>query len=245
MKVTIIVPVFNEAPILDGVLRKLFSESCPIDREWIIIDDYSTDGSSDILIRLKNEFSFLLITHLQNKGKGAAVVAGIQMAQGDFVIIQDADYEYDPKDIPFLLAPLIEDKADVVFGSRFKEKTTLVHRTHHYLVNKFLTTLSNFMSGIYLTDMETCYKIFRRDLVQCMNLQSQRFGIEVELTAYTAKTSARIFEIPIRYYPRTVLQGKKINWKDGVAAIFHLIRFNYFVSKKRAFKKLPEKYKPI
>lgn len=242
MKVSIIVPVFNEAPVLEEVLRKLFAEPCPIEREWIIIDDFSTDGSRNILLKLKEEFNFQLISQPRNRGKGSAVATGVQAARGDFIIIQDADHEYDPKDIPILLKPLIDDQADVVYGSRFKQNSPQVHRTFHFFVNNFLTMLSNFMSGIYLTDMETCYKTFRTDLIQSMNLRSKRFGIEVELTAYTAKTSARIYEVPIRYYPRSVLQGKKINWKDGAAAIFHLIRFNYFISHEKAFKGLPTKY---
>lgn len=242
MKLSLVVPVYNEAPQLEKVIRMLFATSCPIDREWIFIDDKSSDGSTDILKKLQSEFNYQLIIQPTNQGKGSAVIRGIKAATGDFVIIQDADFEYDPGDIPSLLEPLINKQADVVYGSRFKKNALQVHRTYHYFVNRFLTIMSNLMSGIYLTDMETCYKAFNRDLLQSMNLTSKRFGIEIELTAYIAKTRARIFEMPIRYYPRTQLQGKKINWKDGVAALFHLYRFNFTVKFEEAFTKLPPQY---
>jgi glycosyltransferase involved in cell wall biosynthesis len=242
MKVSIIVPVYNESSLIKAVVERLYKSECPIEREWIFVDDCSTDGSLDVLKSLQVQLGFLLLQQPTNQGKGAAVIRGIKQASGDFVIIQDADFEYDPDDIPSLLEPLIGNKADVVFGSRFKKNSMQVHRTFHYFINRFLTFLSNIMSGIYLTDMETCYKVFRRDLIQSMNLTSNRFGIEVELTSYLAKTNARIFEIPIRYYPRTKLQGKKINWKDGIAALFHLYRFNYLININEAFTNLPEKY---
>lgn len=242
MKLSLIVPVYNEAPQLEKVIRMLYSTSCPIDREWIFIDDKSSDGSTEILKKLQSEFHFNLIIQPTNQGKGSAVIRGIKEATGDFVIIQDADFEYDPNDIPLLLEPLLKNQADVVYGSRFKKNAMQVHRTYHYFVNRFLTVMSNLMSGIYLTDMETCYKAFNRDLIQSMNLTSKRFGVEIELTAYIAKTRARIFEMPIRYYPRTQLQGKKINWKDGVAALFHLYKFNFCVKLEEAFKGLPPQY---
>jgi glycosyltransferase involved in cell wall biosynthesis len=244
MKLTLVVPVYNEANLLESVIPHLYSIKLPMDSEWIFIDDKSTDRSLEILKRLQPQFGFQLITQETNQGKGAAVIRGIEAATGDFVMIQDADFEYHPKDIPHLLHPLIQDEADVVYGSRFKKSTPQVHRTYHYFVNRFLTMLSNLFSGLYLTDMETCYKIFKREIVQNMNLTSKRFGIEVEFTAYIAKIKARVYELPIHYFPRTVLQGKKINWKDGVAALRHLVHFNYFVSVEEAFKKsLPQKYR--
>lgn len=242
---TLVIPVFNEARQLEEVVRALMKSPCPIEREWIFVDDESTDGSRDILRGLRDEFGFKLLEQSSNQGKGAAVIRGIGESTGDFVVIQDADFEYDPSDIPTLLQPLLEGRADVVYGSRFKSSHQ-VRRTYHYFVNRFLTILSNLMSGIYLTDMETCYKLFRSEILRPMKLQSKRFGIEVEFTAYIAKTRARVYELPISYFPRTRLQGKKINWKDGVAALGHLIRFNWLTGIDEAFdlRKLPTKYFP-
>lgn len=244
-RLTLVVPVYNEAPQLASVIEALFASPCPLDREWIFVDDKSTDGSLEILRSLKPRYGFKLLEQEPNQGKGAAVRRGIAEATGDFVIIQDADFEYDPADVPKLIEPLVQNRADVVYGSRFKSSHQ-VRRTYHYFVNRLLTFLSNLMSGIYLTDMETCYKAFRRDLLQSMQLTSTRFGIEVEFTAFVAKSRARIYELPINYYPRTRLQGKKINWKDGVAALGHLVRFNWLTSIEDAFDltRLPERYFP-
>lgn len=236
-RLSVIVPVYNEEPQLMNVIQVLMATPCPIAREWIFVDDCSKDGSLRILNQLASQHGYRVIAQNVNQGKGAAVIRGIEEATGDFIMIQDADFEYDPKDIPGLLEPLLQDRADVVYGSRFKKNAPQVHRTYHYFVNRFLTLSSNLLSGIYLTDMETCYKIFRAGLIKSMNLQSKRFGIEVELTAYVAKSHARIHELPISYFPRTRLQGKKINWKDGVAALFHLIRFNLLTPPEKAFKK--------
>lgn len=241
---SVIVPIYNEAAQIQDVVHYLMQSPCPIAREWIFVDDCSSDNSRDILVSLQSQYNFKLIAKEHNEGKGAAIMTGIQHAQGDFIGIQDADFEYDVYDVPDLLLPLLNNSADVVFGSRFKKNAFQVHRTYHYFVNRLLTVFSNLLSGIYLTDMETCYKIFRADLLKSMNLRSQRFGIEVELTAYLAKTSARIFELPITYYPRHKLQGKKINWKDGVAALWHLWRFNMCVKVAEAFTTLPAAYNP-
>ncbi|MGH0038527.1 MAG: glycosyltransferase family 2 protein [Myxococcota bacterium] len=239
---SVIVPVYNEEAQLRAALENLLASPCPIEREWIVVNDASTDGSAAILDEMAREHPLRVIHAERNRGKGAAVTRGFAEATGDYVMIHDADFEYDPRDIPSLLEPLRDGEADVVYGSRFRKEANQVHRTYHYMVNRFLTDLSNWMSGIYLTDMETCYKIFRADLLQSMQLRSQRFGIEVELTAYVAKTRARVYERPIRYYPRTRLQGKKISWKDGLAALFHLVRFNWLVSRDAAFRDLPAHY---
>jgi glycosyltransferase involved in cell wall biosynthesis len=239
---SLIIPVYNEAAQVGPALTQLIECPCPIDREWIVVDDASDDGSAEILADLARKYPIRLFTNERNLGKGASVIRGLREANGDFVMIHDADFEYEPRDIPDLLAPLLEGSADVVYGSRFKKTVQQVHRTYHYFVNRLLTVLSNLFSGVYLTDMETCYKIFRADLVRAMRLRSQRFGIEVELTAYLAKTHARVFELPIHYYPRTRLEGKKIGWRDGIAALGHLVRFNWLTSLEDAFEDLPERY---
>ena len=184
------------------------------------------------------------VLHKSNGGKGTAVRVGLAEARGDFFIVQDADAEYDPGDIPRLLAPLLADDADVVYGSRFRRERHQVHRTFHYFVNRLLTLFSNLLSGIYLTDMETCYKLARTDLAHAMRLRARHFEFEVEFTAYVAKTSARVFELPITYFPRTRTAGKKIGWRDGVAALWYLVRFNVLTSRAAAFRGLPEHYLP-
>lgn len=243
MKLSILVPVYNEFDHLEQVFDLLFNTDYGIEVEWIVVDDHSSDGSYVKLKALQEKFTFSLFRQEMNQGKGAAIIRAIKEATGDIIMIQDADFEYDPLDVINLVDPIKEGKADVVYGSRFKKNAMQVHRTYHYFVNRLLTILSNLFSGIYLTDMETCYKVFRADLLKSFNLTSQRFGIEVELTAYLAKTRARVFELPINYYPRTTLQGKKINWKDGFAALFHLVKFNFLSSEEEIFNSLPKKYK--
>jgi len=243
-KLSIIVPVFNEEPQLEAFVKRLGSATCPVEREFIFVNDGSQDDSGALLSRLAETLHFDLITMTNNQGKGAAIRRALEEISGDFVMIQDADFEYDPNDVAALLQPLLEDRADVVYGSRFKHSALQVHRTYHYFINRFLTLLSNLVSGIYLTDMETCYKLFRADLMKSMNLTSNRFGIEIELTACVARTSARIYELPISYRPRTRLQGKKIGWKDGLAALYHLLYYNLLRSDTESFNGLPAKYRP-
>ncbi len=246
-KVSIIVPVFNEEQQLAAVIDMLMKSNPPkmpvtnepIEREWIFVEDCSTDKSREILHECANKYKFKIYEQPHNMGKGAAVIRGIKEASGDIILVQDADFEYDPNDLPALIAPILLGQADVVYGSRFKKNATQVHRTYHYFINRFLTLLSNLFSGIYLTDMETCYKVFRADLLKAMNLTSNRFGIEVEFTAYIAKVRARIYELPISYFPRTRLQGKKINWKDGVAALYFIYKYNRCVKAEEAFTSLP------
>ncbi len=241
-KLSIVVPVYNESGHLRQVVEAFMLLQYPLATEWIFIDDCSTDGSREILEGLSRKHGYRLLLQQTNQGKGAAVARGFQEATGTIIMIQDADFEYDPRDVPSLLQPLLENRADVVFGSRFKPSCPQVHRTYHSFVNRFLTILSNLLSGVHVSDMETCYKLGRADLFQAMQLRSKRFGVEVEITAYIAKTAARLFELPVHYYPRTYLQGKKINWRDGVAALFHLVAFNWFTSREEAFKNLPEHY---
>jgi glycosyltransferase involved in cell wall biosynthesis len=233
---SVIVPVYNEEKDLRKVVTGLMESPCRIEREWVFVDDHSTDQSLKILKDLQNKYAFQLLAQEVNRGKGAAIIRGITAATGEIIMVQDADFEYDPLDVPALLEPILDGRADVVFGSRFKKSGYQVHRTYHYFVNRFLTVLSNLFSGVYLTDMETCYKIFRAPILKSMNLKSERFGFEVEVTAYVAKLRLRVYELPISYFPRTRLQGKKINWKDGVAALYHLVRFNFFTPASRAFK---------
>jgi glycosyltransferase involved in cell wall biosynthesis len=242
---SVVVPVYNEEAHLTEFVRYLMQSKCPVPREFIFVDDKSSDKSVLLLKKLQADFEFVLLEQSENHGKGAAVVRGIDAAKGQLIMIQDADFEYDTADVPSLIAPILDNEADVVFGSRFKKTAVQVHRTYHYFVNRFLTVVSNLFSGLYLTDMETCYKIFRADLLKPMNLVSKRFGVEVELTAYVAKSSARVFELPIRYYPRTRLHGKKINWRDGLAALWHLFYFNFLRSYRDAFRGLPIQYSPV
>jgi glycosyltransferase involved in cell wall biosynthesis len=242
MKLSVIVPVYNEQPQLESLVCALMRSPCPLEREWIFIDDASTDQSLNVLKTLQKQYGFKLLEQHTNQGKGSAVARGIGEASGAFIMVQDADFEYDPADVPELLDFLIRGEADVVYGSRFKETEFKTHRNLRAFANFFLTFVSNRFSGLALTDMETCYKIFRADLLKCMRLRSKRFGIEVELTAFVGKTRARISEHPISYSPRGYFQGKKITWKDGVAALWHLLYFNYFVSVEEAFENIPTKY---
>jgi glycosyltransferase involved in cell wall biosynthesis len=238
------VPLRNEAHHLEGVLERCFAAPCPIQREFILVDDGSTDGSGELCDAIAGERDDTVVIRQRQRGKGAAVRSAIRAASGDFIMIQDADYEYDPNDIPALLAPLLADSADVVFGSRFRRERVQVHRTHHFQANRLLTATSNMLSGIYLTDTHSCYKVFRADLLKAMRLRSPRFGFEAESVAYVAKTSARMVELPVAYAPRTKTTGKKIGWRDGIAAFGHYIVYNLLTSSERAFRDLPDRYLP-
>jgi glycosyltransferase involved in cell wall biosynthesis len=199
------------------------------EKEIIIVDDCSTDGTRD---KLKNQIGLggvRVIYHEKNQGKGAALRTGFQHCTGDIVIVQDADLEYDPQQFPLVITPIIDGKADVVFGSRFVG--SLPHRVVYYwhmVGNRFLTMLSNMFTNINLTDMETCYKAFRREIIQSITVEENRFGFDPEITAKVAKLNCRIFEVGISYFGRTYAEGKKINWKDGVSAVWCIVKYNLF-----------------
>jgi glycosyltransferase involved in cell wall biosynthesis len=229
MLLSILIPVYNERAVVERSLRMVLSAPLPenMERELIIVDDRSTDGTFDILTRIAaDEPRIRLIRHEVNKGKGAAVRTAIQHAQGDFSIVQDADLEYDASEYPVLLKPLLEGNADAVFGSRYMAGVqTRVLPFWHSMINKYLTLLSNVFSNIKLTDMETCYKVFRTDLLKSIPIRSDRFGFEPEITMKCAKRKLRIYEVPISYHGRTYEEGKKIGLKDGLQALGVILHF--------------------
>lgn len=222
MKLSVVIPVYNEKSTIKDLIRKV--EGVNLDKEIIIVDDYSTDGTREILKSLENN-KYKIIFHDKNMGKGAALRTGFKQVDGDIVIIQDADLEYDPNEYEKLIVPIIEGNADVVFGSRFLTGQHRVLLFWHYLGNKLLTTLSNMFSNLNLTDMETCYKVFKKEVLNEINFKSNRFGFEPEFTVKVAKKKYRIYEVPISYFGRDYSEGKKITWKDGIIAIWCIIRY--------------------
>lgn len=221
-------PVYNEAATVADVVGVVLRQSSV--EELIIVDDCSKDGSWEVLQRLASEYPRVkILRHEKNQGKGAALRTGISQANASLVLIQDADLEYDPNEYETLIGPILSGKADVVFGSRFTGGAHRVLYYWHYVGNRFLTTLSNMATNLNLTDMETCYKVFRREIIRQIQIEENRFGFEPEITAKVAKLGVRIFEIPISYYGRTYAEGKKINWRDGFSALRCILKYNFFV----------------
>ena len=235
--ISLVIPVYNEKASLEELLRRVVAVDMP--KELIVVDDFSTDGSREVLSRLAerglaglegahpaNENRLELLFQEKNQGKGAALRRGFAAATGDVVVVQDADLEYDPREIPRLVGPILDGHADVVFGSRFIGETRRVLYYWHAVVNWGLTTLSNMTSGLNLTDMETCYKAFRRELIQSISIEEDRFGFEPEITAKVSRAGARVYEVPISYHGRTYEEGKKIGWKDGFRAVYAIAKYS-------------------
>ena len=225
MKLSVVIPVYNEAGTIREIIQKVLA--APSKKEVIVIDDGSTDGTRDILQREAPDGVVVLFQD-SNRGKGAALRAGFQKVTGDIVLVQDADLEYDPAEYPRLLKPIVDGRADVVYGSRFSGETHRVLFFWHYVGNRFLTMLSNMLTNLNLSDMETCYKVFRADILKRLVLRSNRFGFEPEFTAKVARLGCRIYEVPVSYHGRGYESGKKITWKDGLSAIGSIIRYRFF-----------------
>ena len=226
VRLTVVIPVFNEVATVESLLRRV--REVPLHLEVIVVDDGSTDGTRDLLPRLEGTLIDRLLLHEKNAGKGAALRTGFRHATGDVVVVQDADMEYDPHELPMLLAPILRGKADAVYGSRFLGGPHRVLLFWHSVGNRVLTLLSNMLTDVNLTDMETCYKMVRRELLQSLPLSANRFGIEPEITARLAQAGARIYELPISYDGRSYAEGKKIGWKDGVSALWCIWKYNFF-----------------
>lgn len=226
-KLSIVIPAYNEEKTIAEIIWRVNKVEVGLEKEIIVVDDGSTDGTAELLKQLANE-KLKVIFHKKNAGKGAALQTGFSQATGDIVLVQDADLEYDPREYPRLLEPILDGRADVVYGSRFLGGPHRVLLFWHYAGNRFLTTLCNLCANLNLTDMETGYKVFRREVLEKIRLKSKRFGFEPEITVKVGKLGCRVYEVPIAYSGRDYSEGKKITWKDGIAAIFHILRFRFF-----------------
>lgn len=228
MKLSVIIPCYNETHTISAIIGRV--RSAPVgEMEIIVVDDCSTDGTRELLRGETGRLADRVIFHETNQGKGAALRTGFAAATGDLVVVQDADLEYDPQELPLLMKPIIEGRADVVFGSRFMGSSA--HRVvyfWHMVGNRFLTLSSNMLTNINLTDMETCYKMFRREVLQKITIEEDRFGFEPEITAKVAKLRVPIYEVGISYYGRTYEEGKKIGWRDGFRALYSIVKYNLF-----------------
>jgi len=229
VKLSIIIPCYNEINTIETIIDKVLQVRLPIDRELVIVDDCSSDGTREYLNTLKTRDEFSIVFHDANQGKGAALRTGFKHATGGLIVIQDADFEYDPEEYPKMLKPILDGKADVVYGSRFAGGE--IHRVlyfWHSLGNRFLTLLSNMFTNLNLTDMEVCYKVFKKSILEDFTLEEDRFGFEPEFTAKVARLDCIVYEVGISYYGRTYDEGKKINWKDGVRAVYVILKYGIF-----------------
>jgi glycosyltransferase involved in cell wall biosynthesis len=228
MKLSIIIPCYNEKDFISRLIELVKAAPVP-DKEIILVDDASNDGTTELIKNELEEKVDKVVYHPENRGKGAAIRSGLSHVNGDMVLIQDADLEYDPQEYPKLVGPIEEGRADVVYGSRFTgEGPHRVHLFWHYVGNRFLTILSNMFTNLNLTDMETCYKVFRTNIIQAITIQENAFGIEPEITAKIARQKCRIYEVGISYYGRSYDEGKKIGWKDGLKAVYAIIKYGLF-----------------
>lgn len=224
MKLSIVMPVYNEINTINEIIRRVMAVE--MEKELLIVDDGSTDGTKEILVGLNDPHIRVFIQEV-NQGKGAAVRRGIKEATGEVIVVQDADLEYDPQEYHNLIAPILDGRADVVFGSRFRGGTVRVHLFWHYLGNRMLTLLSNMFTNLNLTDMEVCYKMFRSEIIKSIKLRSNRFGFEPEVTAKVARRRCHIYEVPVSYSGRDYSEGKKIGWKDALAAFVAIVYFRF------------------